>query len=63
MKHFLHGIASTFDITGRAFIGETKGERELSDFQKDYQALYNDWKKLGDDMRKAMNTVSVHGKQ
>ncbi|GHV88777.1 hypothetical protein AGMMS50267_11370 [Spirochaetia bacterium] len=56
--HFLKGFASAFDITGTAFI-------EIPDFstglQRDGQALRQDWRRIGGDLRSAMNQVGHAG--
>jgi hypothetical protein len=56
---FLKGYISAFDITGSSFI-------DLFDlnagFERGGAALRGDWKRIGGDIRKAMNQV-VHVKK
>jgi hypothetical protein len=52
--HFLQGLSSSFDITGSSFIEVpdlTKG------FERDREALYGDWKRIGNDIGSAINMV------
>jgi len=52
---FLKGIASAFDITGQTLIDDFSGG-----FERDARVLCNDWKRVENDLRKAMGQV-VHG--
>ena len=53
---FFKGFASVFDIYGQTF----KFPDFSGGFARDRQALAGDWKKIGNDLRKAMNSV-VYG--
>ena len=52
---FLKGFASAFDISGQTLL-------EMPDlragFQRDREAIRGDWQKIGNDIRKAMDSVA-----
>jgi hypothetical protein len=52
---FLQGFASSFDLSGRAFLEMPDLSRG---FERDWEALAGDWQRIGNDMRKAMNQVA-----
>ena len=53
---FLKGFASAFDITGQTLLDFPDFN---TGFQRDAEALRNDWQRVGCDLRVAMDSV-VH---
>jgi len=51
---FLKGFASAFDITGQTLLERPNLQ---AGFQRDAEALRGDWIMVGNDLRKAMDTV------
>jgi hypothetical protein len=53
--YFFKGFASAFDITGQTLI-------DVPDlgtgFERDRLAIQGDWRRVGEDIRKGMNTVA-----
>jgi len=60
MKAFLKGFASTFDLSGRHLV-ELHGIP--GGFERDGMMLRGDWDRIGNDMRKAMDTVAYEKQQ
>jgi hypothetical protein len=55
LSSFWKGCAAAFDLTGQSFISIP----DLSTgFQRDREALAGDWKRIGGDIRKAMNQIA-----
>jgi hypothetical protein len=52
---FWQGFASSFDLFGRTFIEVPDLSRG---FERDREALAGDWRRVGNDLRKAMNQVA-----
>jgi hypothetical protein len=52
---FLKGFMSAFNISGQGFISIPDID---AGFQQDSEALQGDWRRVGDDIRHAMNTIS-----
>jgi hypothetical protein len=52
---FLKGFASAFDITGQTLLDFPDFD---TGFQKDAEALRNDWQRVGDDLRIAMDSFA-----
>jgi hypothetical protein len=52
---FWRGFASAFNLSGSTFLKIPDLSRG---FERDGEALRSDWRRIGNDMRKAMNQVS-----
>jgi hypothetical protein len=55
IRAFVKGCASAFDLTGRSYVflpDLTKG------FEKDMEALKQDWNRIGADLRHSMSTIA-----
>jgi hypothetical protein len=52
---FWQGFASSFDLSGRTFLEMPDLSRG---FERDREALAGDWRRIGNDLRKAMNQVA-----
>jgi hypothetical protein len=52
---FLKGFASAFDITGQTLLDFPDFD---TGFQKDAEALRNDWQRVGNDLRTAMDSFA-----
>jgi hypothetical protein len=52
---FLQGFVSAFDITGQTLLNIPNLN---TGFQRDREALQGDWQKVGNDIRKAMDSVA-----
>jgi hypothetical protein len=55
LRAFLDGFASAFDISGQTFISIPDLD---AGFQQDREAIRDDWQRVEDDMRRAMNIAS-----
>ena len=56
---FLKGFASTFDLSGQTFMGDMIDFS--AGFERDAMVLSDDWKRVENDLRKAMGQV-IRGK-
>jgi hypothetical protein len=52
---FLKGFASAFDVTGQAFVDFPDFN---TGFQRDAEALRGDWRRVGNDLRTAMDSFA-----
>jgi len=60
MKAFLKGFASTFDLSGKHLVDL---KSVPGGFERDGMMLRGDWIRIGNDIRKAMETVAHERQQ